>query len=242
LNFETQLAVTVGCGLFSETGIEEIGIPATVNNIGSWTFFGAGQLHMIEFAGVVAQPIVHFGATIFEGTQVARVVLPASLHTIECGAFQCVSTLQEVVIPPDSALIRIAPRGLMGTRFKHVRLPAGFFQCELEAFCGCTELAEFNLPADSRLRFVPRGAFKGCSALTRVVIPGVSHFSDEVFHGCTKLRSARFALPGQTKEQRNRKIRIARDFFRGLRVFVTYPEVTLKAAREVLKECQGDFK
>jgi hypothetical protein len=104
------------------------------------------------------------------------------------------------------------------------------------------QLAEFNLPADSRVRFVPWVAFKECSALTRVVIPGVSHFSDEVFHGCTKLRSARFALPGQTKEQRNRNIRIARDLFRGLRVFVTYPQATLKAAREVLKEYQGDFE
>jgi hypothetical protein len=197
--------------VFSETGIEEIRIPATVNNIDSWTFFGAGQLHTIEFAGGVVQPIVHFGARIFEGTEVARVVLPASLHAIECGAFQGVSTLQEDAIRPDSALIRMAPRGFMGTRFKHVRLPAGFFRCELEAVCGCTELAEFNLPADSRLRFVPRGPFKGCSALTRVVIPGVSHFC---VRSSTDARSS--GAPGSPSPVRRRNREIKRFGSRGI--------------------------
>jgi hypothetical protein len=218
--------------------LEAIRIPLPLRAIGSWTFMGASELRSIEFTD---QPISHFGAWLFEGTQIGRLVLPCAVHTIECGAFQSVATLREVVVPERSQLTRIASRAFQSTSVRQIRLPSGFSQCELEAFLDCTELRTFEVPADSRLEFMPKGAFKGCTSLVSIVLPGVRSFSEDVFTDCPNLRAVKLALPEQTREQTDRNIRMPASLFHDYHVFVTYPRGSLKAAREQLRSEITDF-
>jgi hypothetical protein len=114
-------------------------------------------------------------------------------------------------------------------------MPASLYQFELDVFENCLHLREFSLPKDSKLENLCKGAFQG-SGVRRLVMPGMRNLADEAFVGCKDLRAVKFAVPGQTKEQRSREMRLPAKLFDDVDVYVIYPEGTLKKARANLRE------
>jgi hypothetical protein len=120
-----------------------------------------------------------------------------------------------VDLPPDSQLVRIASKAFAVTGITgDVFLRASLTQLELEVFEECKNLRSFNLRPDSQQENLCQGAFQKSSVVS-LVLAGIRNLADEVMFGCESLQSVKLAVPGQTKEQRKREIRIPAKIFGG---------------------------
>jgi hypothetical protein len=187
-----------------------------------------------------AQQIAHFGAWIFENTRISSLQIPDSVETIDIGAFQGTRSLTQVTFGADSRLIRLGSRCFADSGLREIFPPASVYQFEVEVFCGCQALKSFVLPADSGLEYLAEGAFRN-SGVQLIVAPGIRVLADNPFPDCPSLRSVKFALPEQTKDQTDRDINLPPDLFGGKNVYVIYPEGTLRAARLPMKAANYTF-
>jgi hypothetical protein len=98
-----------------------------------------------------------------------------------------------------------------------------------------------TLPFDSKLEILSKGLFQN-SGVVSLVLPSVRHLADDVFGRCNSLRSVKFTVSSQSKEQRKREIRIPFKLFDGMDVHVIYPQGTLKHSRQLMKtSIIGDY-
>lgn len=102
----------------------------------------------------------------FYNKNITTVTIPASVTSIEGGAFYGCTQLENVIFETGSKLTSIGP----------------------EAFAGCTNLTSITLP-DS-ITTISSDAFTGCSSLSNFTIgKNVSNLSPTAFRGCTSLTS-----------------------------------------------------
>jgi hypothetical protein len=230
-------------GSLSETKIAEIRIPSRCRNIGEWTFFNTATLTKVEFAGGVDHQILNIGCYWLKGTNVTAITIPRSAAAIKDFAFQDLCDLAAIEIPPDVLIDIIGPKALAKTRVPALRFGNALRDIEPQAFEQCEELVTFEVPVESQLRRCKAQIFHNCFKLKKLVLPGVDGFDNQPFDGCTGLRVIRFTLPDQSKQLRNRAMIMPDSLFpEGARIFITYPQGTLKSQRGALKKVPGDFE
>jgi hypothetical protein len=230
-------------GSLSETKIAEILIPSRCRNIGEWTFMNTPTLRKVEFAGGTDHQILNIGCYWLKGTNVRAITIPKSATAIKDFAFQDLKDLSRIEIPPDVQIDIIGPKAIANTKVPELKFGNALRDIEPQAFEQCEELVTFEVPTESKLRRCKTQIFHNCFKLKRLVLPGVDGFDSQPFDGCTGLRVVKFTLPGQSKELRNRVMVMPDSLFpEGARIFITYPEGTLKSQRDALRKSPGEFE
>jgi hypothetical protein len=234
----------LGSGSLSETKIEKITIPGKCKNVGEWTFLGTSTLKEVTFAGGLNQPARNIGIRWLKGTQVSSLVIPTSSTAVKDCAFEDLKDLKNITITQDVKIDIIGFRAFANTKVTALRFGNDLREIEPEAFEGCGELTTVELPGESKLRRLKHHLFHDCVKLKKLVLPGIEGFDSAPFDGCAALRVIKFTLLNQGKALRTRVISLPDTglFPETARVFIAYPEGTLKDARNRLKDHPGDFE
>ena len=126
----------------------------------------------------------------FAGKNMVAVELPASVITVQSGAFaNCkkltsismgsVSTIESGAFRDCTSLTSITLRGQMDS------IGGG-------AFYGCTALTSVTLPENENFQ-LGSGAFAACTALTQVNMGGLKNIPENAFYKCTSLTKIYFS-------------------------------------------------
>ncbi len=148
------------------------------------------QTKIVQFPGGKAGPyvippgITAIGFNAFAGCRtLASIRIPVTVTNIETGAFSWCTNLTRIEVDPENPANY---RSIDGVLFKSgllIQVPAG-------------RAGEYVIPGT--MFHIPRGAFAGCSRLTRIrVAPSVSVIFKDAFAGCTELHSV--TIPAKTR-------------------------------------------
>lgn len=134
-----------------------------INN-GKTLYAVTGKSNMVEIPETVTN-ITQFA---FDGSQVRKVICPASMTTIPQNAFCGASKLEEV-------------------EFK-----GNVTEMEMSAFQNCISLKEAVIPKG--VTKIPFACFAGCKAIENIVIPDtVTSIEDEAFENCKGAKTVSFS-------------------------------------------------
>ena len=185
-----QGVTTVEAFAFSNSSLEELAIPASVNNIENAALSGNIK-HLLVDVGNTAY-CVRDGLLLTQDHQtVLRYVgdaiteVPFGVTHIATGAFAR-TDLACITLPET---VQIIGNGAFSNCdcLETIELSQGITSIEQYAFYGCKKLKAITLPAS--LRSIGRNTFEGCSSLTKIEIPqGVTELEGQMF-GCTALTS-----------------------------------------------------
>ncbi len=134
---------TVGREAFSCSGISDIYMPHTIEDIGSGVFAWCKSLAFVEFAdGIRTIP-----EDMFHGCNILdSVTIPGSVENIGEEAFYECSTLHSITL--NAGLKHIGTRAFARcAAIKHIELPDGLETIDTQAFATCTELKRVVLPS-----------------------------------------------------------------------------------------------
>lgn len=168
-------------------------IPSTIESIGDNAFEGCynsgdGQgLKTVVFSG--ESKLKTIGKNAFSSCcALESISIPSSVTKIGEGAFIFCYKLASVNIP--EGVDKIEKETFMSCEsLTTVTIPASVDSIMGHAFGKCEKLKPLKLPVGD-LVYIGEGAFSGCDALEKVVIPeGVTMIDTEAFRGCENLRS-----------------------------------------------------
>ena len=173
--------------------ITSVTIPSTIESIGDNAFedcynSGDGQgLKTVVFSG--ESKLKTIGKHAFSSCcALESISIPSSVTKIGEGAFIYCYKLASVNIP--EGVDKIEKETFMSCEsLTTVTIPASVDSIMGHAFGKCEKLKPLELPVGD-LVYIGEGAFSGCDALEKVVIPeGVTMIDTEAFRGCENLRS-----------------------------------------------------
>ena len=173
--------------------ITSVTIPSTIESIGDNAFEGCynsgdGQgLKTVVFSG--ESKLKTIGKNAFSSCcALESISIPSSVTKIGEGAFIFCYKLASVNIP--EGVDKIEKETFMSCEsLTTVTIPASVDSIMGHAFGKCEKLKPLKLPVGD-LVYIGEGAFSGCDALEKVVIPeGVTMIDTEAFRGCENLRS-----------------------------------------------------
>ena len=200
------------------------------------------------FTGVSTIP-----ANMFEGWQIASIILPESVSSIGQNAFKDCEKLISIDIP--SSVNSIGYGVFYGcSRLSSITIPesvtnigdAAFFNCSsltsisipesvtsigYNAFQGCSSLMSITIP--NSVTSIGDAAFSGCSSLTNIDIPeSVTSIGSSAFSNCTNLTS--ISIPGSVTSIANRA-------FQGCSSLasISIPESATSIGYEAFLECSS---
>jgi hypothetical protein len=200
-------------GVFAETSIRSIRIPAKVECIKSLAFAHCGslcevtlepraELKMMEAnacferslyrrqAKAVSAPVIESAA--FSATSLKMFMVLSNVEVIGCLCFEGCKSLSEVIFEPQSRL-RIMPEScFQGTCLRKVKIPRSVEVIEGKCFACIHALCEVTFESDSLLRKIGYGAFSRTS-LEWICIPAsVEYIGSYCFLGCRRLKALEF--------------------------------------------------
>lgn len=151
----------IGIRAFTETGLTQLELPNTVEQIGDSAFSECLNLSH----AVLPDSVTQMGEYLFEKcSALENVQLPAGIKLIESATFLNCANLQSI------------------------QIPEGVDTIESDAFLGCTALTSVLLP--STLKAIEEDAFFRCTALKSVILPeGVATVGKRAFGNCFNLAS-----------------------------------------------------
>lgn len=151
----------IGMRAFTETGLTQLELPNTVEQIGDSAF---SECLNLSYA-VLPDSVTQMGEYLFEKcSALENVQLPAGIKLIESATFLNCANLQSI------------------------QIPEGVDTIESDAFLGCTALTSVLLP--STLKAIEEDAFFRCTALKSVILPeGVATVGKRAFGNCFNLAS-----------------------------------------------------
>jgi uncharacterized repeat protein (TIGR02543 family) len=171
-------AIELGVGALSATHITTIHIPANLEIIRDGAFYNCEKLTSITFApgtkALSLGTLTNEGYGVFQGTQIATLVMGDRVTVIGANAFRLVKTLKSLTMGPDCQVTDIGNG----------------------AFYGNAKLKTLTL--GPRVREIGANAFNGASLRNKLVIPNsVEVIRDSAFRN-TALSSVYFE-PGGTE-------------------------------------------
>ena len=156
-------------GVFYNSGITSIELPATLETIGDNAFYGCSGL--------------------------TSIALPSSLTSIGDYAFYGCSGLTELDLSNCTSLEAIGDLAFSScSGLESITLPSSLISIGEHAFAACVGLTEVDLSNCTSLISIGSTAFYSCYALIDVTIPeGVTSIGKRAFSFCTSLKSITFS-------------------------------------------------
>lgn len=227
--------VSVGSGCFAETAIEEMALPPTVTELGSYVFLNAASFRQLTFS-----PVTHIGAFLCLGTQLSALTVPETVTTIEARAFMGLGSLTAVDFSKSVNLTRIGSKAFAGAGIAQAILSQRIDVIEAGAFSDCPRLRVFKVPPEAPFASLLPETL-AWSGVVSVVVPRIRTIAANSFTDCGSLRQ--LVMDGGDQTKTDRFIRIPDDLLIGTpAVFVVIPTATLKRARDLFrKEATADF-
>ncbi|WP_288676254.1 leucine-rich repeat domain-containing protein [uncultured Alistipes sp.] len=199
----------IGTQAFCGSSLVSISIPAGVKTIGNGTFNLCTALQTVTFEkGSQLKAFENssgWGGVFQSCTSLTTIEIPASVETIERGAFSGCTSLQTVTFEKGTQLKTFD--GFQSCRsLTTIEIPASVETIKYSAFNGCTSLKTVTFEKGSELKTIEGyyqfyGAFSDCTSLTSIEIPasvetiGICAFSD-----CTSLTSIEIPASVETIE------------------------------------------
>ncbi len=180
------------------SSLSSIAIPSSVTSIGGYAFYGCSDLASVA----ISSSVTSIGSCAFmHCIGLTSLTIPNSVKSIGASAFMGCKGLTFVKLSNKLKTIE-------GTLFAGcdaltpVTIPSSVTAIQEHAFYNCSGLTSVTIP--SSVVFVGKGAFYNCSGLTSVTIPSSvtssdAYFKEEVFYGCTSIRSVAFPLDSKKK-------------------------------------------
>ena len=188
--------------LFADcSALESITIPESVSSIGDYAFDHCSALEEI----LIPDSVLTIGAYAFRGCSgLTNVVVPESVTSIGSAAFGACSGLTSITVPFVGGSVKTStdtyqyPFGyLFGT--SSYTGGTGVSQAYYGSGTTSTTTATFYIPTSLRSVTVTGGnilygAFKNCSMLTSIIIPGnITGIGSYAFSGCSGLKAITIA-------------------------------------------------
>jgi len=191
--------VFMGC-----SSLESVTLPSTLKEIAQNLFNGCAALKSIN----IPTSVTKIGNSAFAGcTSLTELVLPSTITTIPAAMIQNCTGIKSIELPESVTTINSnAFRGSGLTSFtfppkvtvinsifaeckdlKSVTIPSTIKTIQMSAFEG-TGLESITIP--EHITSLPMWAFKNCTNLVTVDMPGVTTLSGQsIFEGCTSLKT-----------------------------------------------------
>lgn len=139
----------------------------TVTSIAEGAFKDRSDIRSVH----LPTSLEEIGKEAFARSGITDVFVPASVTTVEEGAFESCGALQTAQFAAETSLPRLAPRTFANcTALQTVEVPASASTIGEDAFRGCTQLRQLTL--HSTLKNVRQGAFSGCASLAEILYFG----------------------------------------------------------------------
>lgn len=198
---------------FTDGGLE---YTVTADNTASVTGYVSGQMpQTLQIPAAVTYDgseltVTSIGRDAFYWSNLVSVQIPASVQTIDYGAFRSCSSLSGVTFATGSQLTSIGDYAFNSAPITSISLPEGLTSIGSSAFFTCKNLTSVNFPStlisigSSAFYKVPltsvvlpegfttlgKSAFLFCEKLSSVTLPStLTVLSDGVFQGCKLLTS-----------------------------------------------------
>ena len=124
----------IGKGAFSETSIEEITMPNTVDKIGGIAFASCKNLKRVT----LNEGLKETGFAVFSETSIETVTTPSTVEKIGSCAFSRCKNLKTVTL--NEGVKSIGTAGFLETSIEEMVIPSTVEEIESLTFDGCSEL------------------------------------------------------------------------------------------------------
>ncbi|MCL2675080.1 MAG: leucine-rich repeat protein [Firmicutes bacterium] len=164
---EGSMVETIGANaFFSNAGLIEINIPASVKKIGNYAFQGASRLETV---------------TVADGSQ---------LSEIGTLVFKDAISLKTVIFEGTTEFTRLYDDIFSNLKaLESVTLPVGLTSVDAKAFEGCAALRTLTFAAGSVVT-IGAGALNGCVSLIQITLPGLAtNLNGSLFADCVNMET-----------------------------------------------------
>lgn|GEM_PF-5846625 len=161
-----------------------------VTNVGNWAFRKMPSLRTVSLPSTLTR--IEDEAFAFSDS-LSDIVIPDEVTYVGSSAFACCSSLKSVQLPEK--LQTLESRVFFNTGLESLAIPRTVRTIYNFACDGCTSLTDVVL--QEGLTAIMDYAFRGCTALETVRLPGTLEVLGSAFAGCTSLRS--IELPDSLK-------------------------------------------
>ena len=154
---------------------------------------------------ILPNTLTAIGTQAFCGSSLVSISIPASVETIEGGAFFRCTALQTVTFEKGSKLKTIKSGSIWSGVFESctslttIEIPASVETIGWIAFRNCTSLQTVTFEKGSKLKTIETYVFY-CTSLTSIEIPAsVETIEEDAFLGCSSLKTVTFEKGTQLK-------------------------------------------
>ena len=155
---------------------------------------------------ILPNTLTAIGTQAFCLSSLVSISIPASVETIEGGAFFRCTALQTVTFEKGSKLKTIKNGSIWSGVFESctslttIEIPASVETIGYDAFFGCSSLKTVTFEKGSKLKTIGYFAFINCTSLTSIEIPAsVEEIERYAFSGCTSLQTVTFEKGSKLK-------------------------------------------
>ena len=155
---------------------------------------------------ILPNTLTAIGTQAFCLSSLVSISIPASVETIEGGAFFRCTALQTVTFEKGSKLKTIKNGSIWSGVFESctslttIEFPASVETIGYDAFFGCSSLKTVTFEKGSKLKTGETNVFIYCTSLTSIEIPAsVEEIERNAFSGCTSLQTVTFEKGSKLK-------------------------------------------
>jgi len=155
---------------------------------------------------ILPNTLTAIGTQAFWGSSLVSISIPASVETIEGGAFCRCTALQTVTFEKGSKLKTIKSGSIWSgvfescTSLTSIEIPASVETIGWIAFRNCTSLQTVTFEKGSKFKTIGSDVFSDCTSLTSIEIPAsVEEIRGSAFFGCSSLKTVTFEKGSKLK-------------------------------------------